>query len=301
MLMRKYHAFLCLFLCALLFSTVALAEDCFTVNIDSLDLTRLNDNAYVQAYLTAQTQGLRVVKTISDSNELAARVRLTITQMETDTVILDKNYGYVGGTFDSGDVYLPYVDNNIIPYLITLNVEDWTYAIPFMHLPPRLENNGGCTVGIRLSEMGGAIADSWMMGTMLDLDALRAQGCATVPLCASSQYTVGEATVTVSGDTLTVNLNFDSNAQVQLQSVSVVLAGNVSLIATAGSASDVLPAYQPGQGISISGLSTALLYVPFTLSYNTTGLSKFEYGEGSAALASQRALWAQNLQAQAVQ
>ncbi|MCE5343551.1 MAG: hypothetical protein LLF96_08240, partial [Eubacteriales bacterium] len=104
--MCKLRAFLCLLVCVVLFSTASLAENCFTINVDTLNPALLNDDAYVQAHLTAQTQGLRVLKSISDSNELAARVRLTIRQTETDTVIFDKNYGYIGGNFDSGDIYL---------------------------------------------------------------------------------------------------------------------------------------------------------------------------------------------------
>jgi hypothetical protein len=299
--MCKFRAFLCLLACAVLFSQAALAEDCFTVNIDTLDTARLNDDAYVAQNLTAQTQGVRVLKTISDSNELAARVRLTILQTETDAVIFDKNYGFVGGNFDSGTIYLPYVDNNVIPYLITLSVEDVTYAIPFMHLQPRLVNNSGCTYGIRLSEVSPALSGNWLMGTMLDLASLRAQGETTVSVCASNLYTVGQATIAVSGDQLTVSLTFDPNADVELLSSAVYLIGDVTMLSSGDPTNVGQPAYGLGQAIPIEGLDTALLYVPITLSYDSTALTEFTYDSGSAELGAQRALWALNLQANGVQ
>ena len=64
-------------------------------------------------------------------------------------MVFDKSYGYVSGTFDSGDIYLPYVDNNTIPYIVTLGIEDWTYALPFMQLRSRLAYNSGCTYGLQ--------------------------------------------------------------------------------------------------------------------------------------------------------
>ena len=89
--MRKWLSVLSLLLCALLVSMPALAEDCFLINVDQLDMTQLRDDAYIAAHLTAQSQGVRVIKYISDSNELAAQVRLTIQEAETSTVVYDKN------------------------------------------------------------------------------------------------------------------------------------------------------------------------------------------------------------------
>ncbi|MEG0269400.1 MAG: hypothetical protein RR821_04035, partial [Clostridia bacterium] len=77
---------------------------------------------------------------------------------------------------DSGVIYLPYVDNRTIPYLITLTAGDTTYAMPFMHLRPRLEYNGACTYGVRMQDFDSTLAMDWLMGTMLDLNALRTHG-----------------------------------------------------------------------------------------------------------------------------
>ncbi len=291
--MIRFRTLLVALLCLLLPLAQALAEDCFVIDVDALDTTRLGDSAYVADHLTAQTQGVRVRKVISDSNELAARVRLTIRQAETDTVIYDKNYGFVSGTFDSGDIYLPYVDNNVIPYQITLSVEDWTCNIPFMHRQPRLTDNGGCTAGVRLKDLSAALSNGWQMGTMLDLDTLRAQGSATVPVCASNLYVVGQATLSVNGGELTVSLSFAQSAGVEVLSGAVYLVGDVSALSSAGFSG--FPAYGVGQSVPVEELSSALLYVPLTLSYDPAGLESFTYNAGSAEVSAQKALWDQAL------
>lgn len=290
--MRKMiRALLRVLVCLALIGSTALAEDCFVIDVDALDLSRLNSNDYVAEHLTAPAEGVRVRKYISDSNELAAQVRLTITQAETGTLVFDKYYGYVSGTFDSGAVYLPYVDNNTIPYLITLNVESWTYAMPFMRRQPRLEYNSACTYGVRLRDYDPALTGNWVMGTMLDLDELRRTGGATIPLCASNLYTAGRAMVSVAGDALTVRLEWNADANVEVHAVSVFLTGDVSALTTDNPAAIGLPAWAVGQSIDIAGLSTALLYVPVSLSYDPAGLSRFAYDLGSADLSRQLALW----------
>lgn len=294
-LRKVFCLFLCLFLSAFPAFVTASAQDGFTIDIDALDMNSVGDASYIAQHLTAPTQEIRVQKAISDSNELAARVRLTIEQTETSTVIFDKNYGYVSGEFDSGYLYLPYVDNNVIPYLVTLTIEDWTYAVPFMQSQPRLQNNGGCTYGLRMRDYG--LSNSWVMGTMLDLDTLRNQGGTSIPLCASNLYIVGQAAVSVSGDSLSVSLSFTPAADVSISSLNVYLIGNVSALSTVDSSAIGQPAYGEGQSISIAGMSTALLYLPFTLSYNPTGLPETADIDTSSLLGNQQALWSANLQA----
>jgi len=293
--MFRFRAFLCLVLCLTALCLPVLAEDCFTINLDSLDMSQLGNDAYVKANLSAQTQGIRVVKTISDSNELAASIRLTIQESETNSVVFDKNYGYVGGTFDSGDIYLPYVGNDTIPYLITLSVESDVYSVPFMRLQPRLSGNSGCTCGMRMMDFNPSLTNGWLMGTMLDLNELRAQGSQTISLCASNLYIVGQATVNVNGDQLTVSLSFNSDADVELGKCSVYVIGNVASLTSADPAAVGQTAYAPGDTISIANLSTALLYVPFTLSYDPAGLDAFTYGACGVSLGEQQALWNANV------
>ncbi len=125
-------ALILIVLCAV--TAAASADDCFTLNVDRLDMSRLNSNDYVQRHLTAQAQGISVVKYISDSSELAAQVRLTLVRMDNQSLIFDKAYGYVSGVFDSGVIYLPYDSSSTVPYMVTLYVGDTVYAMPFMHV-----------------------------------------------------------------------------------------------------------------------------------------------------------------------
>jgi hypothetical protein len=149
--------------------------------------------------------------------------------------------------------------------------------------------------------MNPAMSGSWLMGTMLDLASLRAQGETTVPVCASNLYTVGQATITLSGDLLAVSLSFDPSANVELLSSAVYLIGDVTPLSSGDPASVGQPAYSLGETIPIEGMDTALLYMPITLSYDSTTLSEFTYDAGGAVLAAQRSLWALNLQAHGAQ
>ena len=285
---------LSILLCATFFPVAALAEACFLIDVDTLDMQSLNDNDYVQQHLSGQSQGVRIRKYIGDSSEFAARVRLTITQAETSNIIYDKNYGYVSGTFDSGDVYLPFVDNNTIPYIITLTIEDWTYALPFMQMRARLSHNSGCTYGLRLRDAIPALSDGWLMGTMLDLDALRQSGGTVLPVCASNQYIVGHASVSVTGDELSVGISFLPEANVDLHRCGVYLLQNAADLTALEPGELRQTQYDLGQTIGIGGLHTALLYVPMTLSYDPTSMGEFAYDAGSVEIAQQWQLWQSN-------
>jgi hypothetical protein len=292
---RICAALLC-FVTALLTAAAALAEGCFLIDVDALDMSRVSQSAYIQEYLSSPSQGVRVRKYISDSSEIAARVRLTITQAETSAVVFDKSYGYLSGTFDSGDIYLPYVDNNTIPYIIALNIEDWTYALPFMQLQTRLSGNTGCTYGVRLRDLNPSLTGSWVMGTMLDLDALQVQGSISLPICASNLYIVGQATVSLANDLLTVSLSLNPAAQIELLGGAVYVIGDVAAMTTAEPDAMAQTAYAFGQPVDVGGLRTALLYTPLTLSYSPSGLQEFSYDANSPSLADQWTLWYDNLQ-----
>ena len=81
-------------LCALVLACCpALAGGAFTLDIDALDMSRVNSDDYVAAMLPAQCQSIEVRKAVSDSSELAESVRLTITQMNTHTLLFDLDYG----------------------------------------------------------------------------------------------------------------------------------------------------------------------------------------------------------------
>lgn len=151
-------------LCLSLLSAAALAEDSFTIDIDLLDMDRLNSDDYVARELSSSAQGVRVVKYISDSSELAAPVRLTLTQMDTGNLLFDKDYGFAAHTFDSGVIYLPYTGERTTPYLVTLSVGNYTYAMPFMHQPREREAVQADTWENDGWNDGGWEDDSWSDG-----------------------------------------------------------------------------------------------------------------------------------------
>ena len=294
-LWAKFYSFaLCIVLC--LAWLPGKAEECFVVNIDHLDLNSLNDDAYVTSQLSAQSSSIRIQKYISDSNELASRIRLTILQVNTDTIIFDKNYGYQGKTFDSGDIYLPYVDNYTIPYLITLYVDDWVYAVPFMHQVPRLSFNGACTYGVRMRDYNPELTTNWLMGTMVDLAVLREQQYMSIPICASNYYFIGEATLTLVGEKLTVATHFEPSANVELHYCAVYAVARMADLTTADPQQMTERIYQIGETIDVTGLNSLLLYLPMSLSYDPIGLPVFEYNLwGDMYLQRQLALWNENL------
>lgn len=270
----------------------ARAEDFFTLNVDTLDMDSLNQNDYVAANLSAACQGIRVKKTISSSSELAEPVRLSLTRMDTQTLLFDKDYGYQSRNFDSDVIYLPYGGDSTVPYLVALYVGDTVYAMPFMQLQPRLQFNSACTYGVRLRDLG--LSGDWQMGTMLNLTELRNVGMKEIPLCASNAYYIGSATVMMQGDYLSVQLNFYSEANAEVHGASVyVVTDGASL--TGSPASSGMAALSVGDWADVTGASTALLCLPMQVSYDPFGLPSLDYDENSASTQEQLRLWQQNL------
>lgn len=268
--MKKHllHALICL-LCLMLTGAAA-AGEIFTIDVDALDVSRLNSDDYVSRHLSSAAQGIRVRKYISDSSELAAPLRLTITQMNSRTLVLDKNYGYQSGTFDSGDLFLPYGGDGVTPYLVTLYVGDYVYAMPFMQLQRRMQANSACTVGPRLRDLDSSMGGDWLMGTVLDLNRLRSQGSQTVEICASNSYIVGTAQLSMRGDSVRVELRFHESAHVDVHDQPVYLAVDGSSLHSAR-------AHGTGEWIDVGGAESALLYLPLKISYDPAGLPSFQY------------------------
>lgn len=91
--MKRFYAAILFLSCLFVIGgalTAANAEACFTLNVDILNMDMLNNNDYVAQHLSAQAQGIRVQKVISGSSELAQAVRLTLTQMDTQTLCLTR-------------------------------------------------------------------------------------------------------------------------------------------------------------------------------------------------------------------
>lgn len=132
MKIRRFLSVLCLLMALPL--GMALAGGPFTVDVDGLDLSRLNHNDYVAAHLTSDAAGICVCKSLNGDES----VRLTLMQMSSQTLLVDRNYGVQSGTFRSGDLYLPLAEGTT-PYLITLYVGDTVYAIPFMQKSAQMQ------------------------------------------------------------------------------------------------------------------------------------------------------------------
>lgn len=292
-LLRKWTAILCLLVLWCAATPIARGEDFFTLDVDILDMDALNSNDYVAQNLSASTQGIRVKKYISDSSELAETVRLTLTQMDTQTLVFDKDYGYQGKVFDSGVIYLPYVDNRTIPYLVTLYVGDRVYAMPFMQLQPRLAYNGACTYGIRLRDLENGLSSDWLMGTMLDLEALAATGYDRLDLCASNAYIIGSVNLSMNGGALMVEMELIPSANVEINSLSLYVLTDCAGI-TGDPAYMGYPSQPLGTWIDVSGASSALLYMPMQVSYDPVGLSAFGYDISDGYMQNQLSLWYQN-------
>lgn len=281
--MKKVLKRICaLALCLMMLWPSALAEDSFTIDVDTLDMDRLNSDDYVAVALSASTQGVRVRKYISQSSEVAAAVRLTLTQMDTRTLLFDKDYGYQSGTFDSGVIYLPYVSGSTIPYLVTLYVGDYVYALPFMHQQRRMESNGACTAGVRLRDLDPAQGGDWLMGTMIDLDDLRQSGSRTVDVCASNSYVIGSATISLSGSDLNVQLDFSSAADVELEDADLYVVTDGHMLADTR-------AQSINSSVDVSGAESALVYLDMQVSYDPAGLPSFHYNTDDVR--SQQRLW----------
>lgn len=285
-------AFFAVVLCLLLAlpaAAPARAEDCFTLDIDTLDLDRLNSDDYVAQALSSGAQGIRVRKYISDSSELAAPVRLTLRQMNTGSILFDKDYGYQSHLFDSGVLYLPYAGDGVTPYLVTLYVGDYVYALPFMHQQRRLQSNGACTVGPRLRDLDASLANDWFMGTMVDLNELRG-GSMSVDLCASNSYLIGTAYLSMSGDSLCVQVDFADSAQVEISQQTLYVVTDCRAFGSA-------PAHAVGEWVDVGGASSALIYLPMQLSYDPAGLPGFSYDASSSSVQRQISLWNENCSA----
>lgn len=294
--MKKCLAILlCLTLCVTCGAASAQGVDCFRMAVDALDLTRLNQDDYVAQYLSAQSPGLRVTKVVSETAEGAQPVRLSLVEMINKTLVFDRDYGYQSGVFDSGDIYLPYLGNYTVPYLVTLYVGDMVYAIPFMQLQSRLFSNGACTYGLRLYDLSPLLTRDWHMATMLDLNALRYQGSMAVDICASNAYLIGRANLTMQGDSLCVQLELFRNADAEVLSQSVYVVTDCNALTSVAPERIGVPAYQPGEWIYVGDAATALLYLPMVVSYDPTGLSTFGYDPARGYLLEQQALWQQNL------
>jgi len=263
---------------------VALAQEAFVIQVDKLDMSRLNDNEYVDENLSAATQYIRINCVLDGSKQ----VRLAVVRTDTNSVLMDKNYGQVSGTFRSGDIYLKFSGSSTKPYTITLTVGDKTYTFPFYRKLVKLKNNTACTFGVRIKNLDKGLTDAWTMATPLDLEenAALPGGVKRIDLCASNMYIIGTVSVRVRDGALRVSMQFAEESDAE-ESKFEVSEQHLFLITSPSDWNSIDPKrleekeYEIGVDIllkdSLPDTKFVVLYLPVKLSYDPNGLSRFGY------------------------
>ena len=275
---------LILLLAALAVFPAALAQDAFLIQVDQLDMGRLNDSEYVNEELSAPTQYIRVNCALNGTKQ----VRLQVIQADSGSIVMDKNYGQVSGTFQSGEIYLKYTGSSTVAYTITLTAGDTTYTFPFYRKLVMLKNNTACTFGVRIKNLDRGLTDAWTMATPLDLEEIAALpgGVKRIDLCASNMYIIGTVSVRVRDGALRVSmqLNEDENAG---ESSFEISEQHLFLITSPADWNSIDPRrlaeqeFEIGVDISLEdslpNVKYAVLYMPIKLSYDPNGLNRFSY------------------------
>lgn len=277
--MRKVWGCLAL-VCVLMLSSGALAEsDVFVIEADALDMSRLGDSDYVQQVLTAATQYIRVICTLGEE---ARQVTLSITRQDDGQVIYQKNYGEISGEFSSGDIYLKYAGSETVGYEITLMAGERKWVFPFYRELMLLSHNTACTYGIRVRDAAPWLTDGWTMATVVDLEALAAQGSQSVLLCASNMYIIGTVEIRLTEGSLMVTVEPLENIQLTIHKQRLYAITDPGALAGLGrKALKSLKAFQPGDAIDMAEdlyeSKYVILYLPMEISYDPNGLEQFSY------------------------
>jgi hypothetical protein len=277
---------LVLMLVALAVIPGALAQDVFVIQVDKLDMNRLNDSEYVDENLSAATQYIHVDCVLEGTKQ----VQLQVVQADTGIVVMDKNYGQVSGTFRSGDILLKFSGSSTIPYTITLTAGDKTYTFPFYRKLVKLKNNTACTFGVRIKSLDNRLTDAWTMATPLDLEEIAAMpgGVKRIDLCASNMYVIGSVTVRVRDGMLRVSMQLDEDENVEESSYQIS-DQHLFLITSPSDWNSVDPKrlveqeFEIGVDISLADslpdAKYVVLYMPLKLSYDPNGLKRFNYDQ----------------------
>lgn len=280
----KMLAGLVLMLVALAVIPGALAQDAFVIQVDKLDMSRLNDSAYVGEKLSAATQYIHVDCVLEGSKQ----VRLQVVRSDTGSVVIDKNYGQVSGTFRSGDILLKFSGSSTIPYTITLTAGDKTYTFPFYRKLVTLKNNTACTFGVRIKSLDKGLTDAWTMATPLDLTEIAALpgGVKRIDLCASNMYIIGSVAVRIRDGVLRVSMQLDEDENTDESSFEIS-DQHLFLITSPSDWNSVDPKrlseqeYEIGVDISLKDslpdTKYVVMYLPIKLSYDPNGLNRFSY------------------------
>lgn len=117
-----------------LLGSIACAESTvFTVDFDTIDPAAVTSDEYVRTHLQSDAPALRIRKHLTDSDDLQAEVRLTVTRSDTCQTVFEKYYGLVSGDFQSEAIYLPFIAGDMAPYMITLQTNATRHVLPYLH------------------------------------------------------------------------------------------------------------------------------------------------------------------------
>lgn len=281
----KWLISLLVLLAAVLIIPAASAESAFVIQVDKLDMSRLNDSDYVREHLSAATQYIKVNYALGGTKQ----VSLQVVQTGTGNVVLDKNYGQVSGNFTSGEIYLKFIGSYTIQYTIVLTVGQDTYTFPFYRRLMVLKNNTACTFGVRIKQLNKRLTDAWTMATPLDLNEIAELpgGVKRIDLCASNMYIIGTVSVRVRDGILRISLQLLEDESAGYKSSFQLAEQRLFLITSPSDWNSVDPKrleefeYEIGTDIdlnqSLPGVQYVVLYLPVKLTYDPNGLHRFDY------------------------
>ncbi len=282
----KWLISLLVLLASILIVSAASADGTFVIQVDKLDMSKLNDTDYVNEYLSAATQYIRINYALNGTKQ----VQLKVVQTSSGNVVLDKNYGQKSGTFRSEDIYLKFSSSSTIQYTVFLTVGQDTYTVPFYRRLMVLKNNTACTFGVRIKQLNKRLTDAWPMATPLDLTEIAALpgGIKRIDLCASNMYVIGTVTVRVRDDKLRISLQLMEDEDADERSFQIA-EQHLFLITSPSEWNSLDPqrlaenAYEIGVDIdlteSLPNVQYVVLYLPVKLTYDPNGLSRFEYNQ----------------------
>ncbi|MBQ8536307.1 MAG: hypothetical protein IJ461_02745 [Clostridia bacterium] len=271
------------------FGGCAAAEEVFVIPANEVQFSRLEDGDYLNSALTAATQYIQITCDLGDQNQ---EVTLSVHRQTDGKVVHQKNYGVRSGKFRSDEIYLKYSGSETVKYTITLQAGAQQWQFPFYRKLMALSHNTACSYGVRIREAAPGVTKSWPMATVVDLRG----GSHSVPLCASNQYIIGTVNISVSADSLSVQVTPRENIDLTIHNQRVyAITDPGTLTSLDGSALGGQVSFKPGQKISISkdlgGSQYVILYLAMEVSYDPNGLESFSYDPGSVS--DQLSMWRQ--------
>lgn len=179
-----------------------------------------------------------------------------------------RDYGLCSGTFRSEDIYLR-LDGGGTVYYVTVQAGDTAYSLTVNRVMPRLTNNVACSAGYPLAMLSGNGA--WQSATILDVSALEGSDM-TVPMVASSMYTLGTVTFSVSGGKLTVSAEISGGIDGSIDSARVYVATNAVEAQGLGGRHFMGLTGRLNERIDLGGTPYAAVFVELRVSFDPSGV-----------------------------